>query len=96
MITTIIYVIASIIGGILYRLGGAGNVGDKFDFLRTTKTRDYGVPLVLILLLYPSHWLGLFLTYGLQFGSLTLGYGGKGEPKNEQSFLYRMFGKYIW
>ena len=86
----------AILGGILYRLGGAGNIGDKFDFLRNTLTRDIGICLLIGLLLIPGNFWGIFLSMGLTYGVCTLGYGGEGEPPAEQSDLYRMFGKYVF
>lgn len=85
-----------LLSGVLYRLGGAGNIGDRFDVLRTTKTRDWGVSFIVALLLIPSNFWGIFLAMGVTYGVLTMGYGGKGEPKNEQSFLYRHFGEYVF
>ncbi len=91
-----IKIILSFLGGILYRLGGAGNVGDKFDFLRNTLTRDIGMCLLIGLLLFPGNFWGIFLSMGFTYGASTLGYGGSGEPPQDQSDLYRLFGKYVF
>ena len=86
----------SILAGIVYRLGGAGNIGDKFDVLRNTLTRDIGICLIIVVLLIPGNFWGIFLSMGLTYGVATLGYGGKGEPSKEQSDLYRMFKQYVF
>lgn len=91
-----------LLAGILYRLGGAGDVGDGYDFLRKRNMRLVGVSLVTAVLLLPAitvsiiSFIGLFFTIGLSVGVLSLGYGGKGEPKNEQSFLYRVLGERVF
>jgi len=44
--------LASVLSGILYRLGGAAKKGDWLDILRNTKTRDWGCPLIVIGMMY--------------------------------------------
>lgn len=88
--------IKSFLGGIFYRLGGAGKTGDSWDFIRHTLIRDLGTALMQILVLYPANFWGLLLTFLASFGTNTIGYGGRGEPKEEQSKLYRIFGKYTF
>ena len=63
--------VASIVSGVLGRLGG---IGAPFN----TKYRDLGCPLVtygcLMFMWQPCGWLGwamLFVTFGLTFGALT-------------------------
>ena len=61
-------VISSILGAILYRMGGS----DKWN----TKWRDIGVALVgvgllMILDFHASYWWIYLLCFGLYFGSLT-------------------------
>ena len=89
--------ILSILSGILYRCGGAGTQPDCWNWLRDTYIRDVGVSALLILCLLPSScWLGLLLSFGLSWGILSCGYGGEGEPLEDQSFLYRYFGKFVF
>jgi len=85
-----------LLAGILYRLGGAGKIGDNFDFLRDTLTRDIGICVIIGLLLIPSSFWGILLSMGLTYGVCTLGYGGEGEIPSEQSDLYRMFGNNVF
>ena len=87
------YLALIVLSGVLYRLGGAGDLGDGYDFLRKRNMRLVGVSLVTAIMLFPANLIGLFFTIGVSVGVLSLGYGGKGEPKNEQSFLYRIFGE---
>lgn len=75
---SLIVLVASIISGILYRMGGAGK---PFN----TKFRDFGVPTIgiaLLLYIYPHYdWktlLSYFLTFGLYFGSMTTYWKKKG------------------
>lgn len=100
-IQTYLGTLVAILGGILYRLGGAGNVNpnDKFNWLRDTLTRDLGMCLLIGLMIFVSNLygaIGVFLSMGLTYGISTCGYGGKGEPPEEQSDLYRLFGKYVF
>ena len=64
----LIVIIASIISAILYRMGG---IGKPFN----TKLRDFGVPLVGLILLYilgfRAMWWAWVLTFGAYFGSMT-------------------------
>ena len=93
------YLALIVLSGVLYRLGGAGDLQDGYDHLRKRNMRLVGVSLITAVLLLPSitvslaSFIGLFFTIGLSVGALSFGYGGKGEPKSEQSFLYRIFGK---
>jgi len=75
---SLVVIIASLISGVLYRMGGAKGFNTKF--------RDLGVPmvgLILMLILYPHYdWktlLSYFLFFGLYFGSLTTYWKKKGE-----------------
>lgn len=68
MIKISIFILATILSGVLYRLGG---IGKPFN----TKYRDFGVPLcglvsMLFLGIYASWWQYL-LYFGLCFGSMT-------------------------
>lgn len=89
-------IILILVAGIFYRLGGAGNVGDKFDFLRNTKTRDAGVSYIMFLMLLPLGFWGAFFSMGLAWGAMSLGYGGRGEPREDQSDLYKLFGEKVF
>lgn len=77
----------TLVGGILGRLGGTN---------KGTAWRDWGVPSAVTFALLPTNFIGLFLSFGLLYGVLTMGYGGEGEPKEDQSFLYRVFGKEVF
>ena len=87
------YIALTVLSGVLYRLGGAGDLGDGYDFLRKHNMKLVGVSLITAIMLFPANLIGLFFTIGVSVGVLSLGYGGRGEPKNEQSFLYRIFGE---
>ena len=60
-------IFSSILSGVLYRMGGSD--------LYNTKFRDFGVPLmmyvVMLLLTGITHWLSLLFSFLLLFGSLT-------------------------
>jgi len=64
-----------ILSGVLYRLGGAAKKGDWLDFLRNTKTRDWGCPLVIIgmanLFGISIAWYWQLLSFGLMWAALT-------------------------
>lgn len=85
-----IWLILTILGGVLYRLGGAAGYNTKY--------RDLGLPLVstlyLLTLGLKSHLWGLFglvgayfLTFGLFFGALTMSYKKKGLPGTWKTWL---------
>jgi hypothetical protein len=59
----IITILASLLSGTLYRFGGAAKKGDKWDWLRWSKTRDWGCPLIV---------LGMTFLFG--FGASTVWY----------------------
>jgi len=65
-----INILLSIVAGVLYRLGG---IGKPFN----TKYRDFGTPLcgiAILILNNPINWMigiGLFLTFGASFGTMT-------------------------
>jgi hypothetical protein len=92
-IKTLVWILASAIAGLLYRLGG---VGKPYD----TKYRDLGVPLVGILLLwylYPLYagwkeYLAYFLTFGLYFGSMTTYWKKKGTDARWYNWLFTGLG----
>ena len=65
--TIVLWFLASVLGGILYRMGGA----EGYD----TKWRDAGVSGLISLLLW--HWSAL-LHFGLCWGALTLSWKRKG------------------
>jgi len=74
--------IGSIIGGVLYRMGGS----DNYD----TKARDFGVPLVAIVLmglLYKWHWT-MIPSFGLMFASLTTYFKKKGSDARWFNWLF--------
>lgn len=93
MVEIAVWLLASAIGGILYHLGG---IGKPYN----TKYRDFGVPLVGVLLLwylYPFHagwqeYLAYFLTFGLYFGSMTTYWKKKGSDATWLSWLLTGFG----
>lgn len=83
--------LTAIASGILYRMGGASGYDTKF--------RDLGLPAVMVLTLWPDTWplaIAAFFCFGISFGALTMGYGGEGEPREDQSPLYRIFKKNVF
>lgn len=93
MIHIIVWLLVSAIAGLLYRLGG---VGKPYD----TKYRDFGVPLVGIVMLaffynFHTDWkiiLSYFLTFGLYFGSMTTYWKKKGTNAYWYNWLYTGLG----
>jgi hypothetical protein len=86
MVMVIATILASVVAGILYRMGGAEGYNTKF--------RDFGVPTVgiaLMLVLYPHYdWktlLAYFLTFGLYFGSMTTYWKKKGTDAKWWNWL---------
>ena len=74
-------VLAGIISGILYRIGGSG----KFN----TKIRDLGVPTIMIgyfILMGHFHW-SLLICFLLMFGSLTTYFKKKGTDAEWWNWL---------
>lgn len=78
LLPIVLTIILSALGAVLYRLGGAAKEGNWYDFLCQTKTRDFGVPfmMVLIMLVWGQYqnwqtFLGLFLSFGCLFGAQT-------------------------
>ena len=73
------------LGGVLYRLGGAAKTDNWYSFLQQTKTRDFGVPLLCLVVLWIwngfdiHHWWAYVLTFGLSFGAMTTYWKKKGE-----------------
>ena len=71
-------IIAAIISGVLYRLGGAAKKGDWLDILRNTKTRDLGCPLVslILMLMFHAHvaWWIHAAAFLFMFGACTTYY----------------------
>lgn len=81
----------AIASGVLYRMGGS-------QYYQTI-IRDAGVPATMLIALWPhdlAMWIGAVLTFGATWGFLTMGYGGEGEPKEDQSDLYKIFGKNVF
>ena len=52
----ILFFLLVILSGICYSLGGSGKQGKWYDFLLNTKTRDFGVPLVMIAAMSVLGW----------------------------------------
>ena len=48
---TLIVLLATVLSGILYRLGGAARIGDWLDVLKHSKTRDWGCSLIVVALM---------------------------------------------
>ena len=65
----------SVVSALLYRFGGAGKVGDGWDWLRNTKARDAGCSAVTTLAIYLVEptipWWWLVIHFGLLWGALT-------------------------
>lgn len=76
--------ILSVLGAILYRMGGAAKTGKWYDFALNTKARDAGVPACTIAALIVcagfqlSLWWAYLLSYGLLFGAMTTYWKKKG------------------
>lgn len=77
--------ILTILGGFLYRCGGAGKSGKWYDFLLNTKMRDFGLPTISVLLFLFLSWpdfnithFSLILTWGLLFAAQTTYWKKKG------------------
>lgn len=75
-VKVILIAIASLLGGILYRLGG---IGKPFN----TKVRDLGVPIVALGLLAliggRAPWWAWLGTFGCMFGTMTTYFKFKGD-----------------
>jgi len=73
----ILWIGLSGISSLAYRLGGAAKKGDWLDFARDTKTRDFGCPFIILILLWSSGivnlrlWWLYFISFGLMFAALT-------------------------
>ena len=68
-----VILLLSIISSCLYRLGGAGKTGDKWDFARKSAVRDWVIPLIIILAFLSKglyHW-SLWLCYPLLGAALS-------------------------
>ena len=71
-----IVLVATVLSAILYRLGGQGKEGNWLDILRNTKTRDWGCPLVclIVVLLFgikASWWIHTIAFVGMWMGLTT-------------------------
>ena len=71
----LIVVLATCLCAALYRFGGAGKTGDSWDWLRWSKTRDWGCPLVvigtLLLLGMRVEWYWHVLAFIAMWGALS-------------------------
>jgi hypothetical protein len=70
---TVLILLGALLSACLYRLGGAGNHGQWYAKLLDTRWRDWGCPLVVVLLvsyLFFWHWT-LILTFCLMWGALS-------------------------
>jgi len=95
----LIIALATLAGGLAYRLGGSAKNGGWLDFARNTKTRDAGVSAVSCLILACfSHnlglwqWLSLIPTFGLSWASLTTYRYFLPKPKNYGFVHYVLHG----
>lgn len=68
-----IIVLSSNLAGCFYCLGGRAKQNKWYDFMLNTKTRDFGVPALMVLsllVLGKFHW-SLILCFGAMFGTMT-------------------------
>lgn len=85
MITKIIItILLAGLAGVLYRLGGAAKTDNWYRFLQNTKSRDFGVPLCELIIVfiwagfYWQFWWAYFLSFGASFGAMTTYWKKKG------------------
>jgi len=66
-------IIATVLSGILYRLGGAAKKGNWLDILRHSKTRDWGCSLIVLamMLTAPVVWWIHIIVFLLMWAALT-------------------------
>lgn len=81
----ILTLLLAALAGILYRLGGAAKTDNWYRFLQNTKSRDFGVPLIELIIVwlwagfYPSYWWAYVLSFGAAFGFMTTYWKKKGS-----------------
>ena len=51
LVKILLVLLATVLSGILYRLGGAARIGDWLDVLKHSKTRDWGCSLIVVALM---------------------------------------------
>lgn len=73
MINLLWTILFSVLSAIAYRCGGSDKRNKWYDFMLNTKTRDFGVPVCMVLMLTVTGWFhwSLILCFGALFGSLT-------------------------
>ncbi len=82
-------IILAFISAQLFKLGGAEKNGKWNDFLKNTKTRDAGCPLIALIALWflngfsLSYWWTYLLTFGLSWGAMTTYFSFLVEPEDD-------------
>lgn len=89
MLTIIYIILLALLAGLLYRLGGSAKNGKWNDFLKNTKTRDAGCPLLALIALWLlvgfklSYWWAYLLTFGLSWGAVSTYFSFLIEPEDD-------------
>lgn len=89
MVKIALVFLLAFIAGLFYRLGGSAKNGKWNDFLKNTKTRDAGCPLLALIALWLlvgfqlSYWWAYLLTFGLSWGVMTTYFSFLIKPEDD-------------